>query len=287
MSQFEPVRFVDVQSRRPVLARAAGDGADAHHPQPACAARQARHPGIADAAQPAAAAALPAQPPQFHRAGVLGFRRRQVDRGGVLRAVASARRRYRGQDRGDRRRSRKGAGAGRLSQLLVSAARAGKPLDQPSRQPRALQSRPSASRAASPISWRPAGAACSTSWSAMSTTSAQTFGPRPDQKRGYCGHQEIELALIKPLPPDRRAQAPRPRQPISSTSAGAQPHYFDQEAAQARRGSRRISGRRATSTTSRTSRCASRRKVVGHAVRAMYMYSAMADLAAELEATTA
>ena len=85
-------------------------------------------------------------------------------------------RRHRGQDRGDHRRSRKGAGAGRLSQLLVSAARAGKPLDQPSRQPRALQSRPSARGRASPISWRPAGAGCSTSSNAMSTMSARHSG---------------------------------------------------------------------------------------------------------------
>ena len=33
--------------------------------------------------------------------------------------------------------------------------------------------------------------------SAMSTTSRATFGPGADQKHGYCGHQEIELALIK------------------------------------------------------------------------------------------
>ncbi len=26
---------------------------------------------------------------------------------------------------------------------------------------------------------------------------ASVFGPGPGQKRGYCGHQEIELALIK------------------------------------------------------------------------------------------
>ena len=34
-------------------------------------------------------------------------------------------------------------------------------------------------------------------------------------------------------------------------------------------------------TTRRTCRCASRRKVVGHAVRAMYLYSGMADIATE------
>ena len=84
------------------------------------------------------------------------------------------------------------------------------------------------------------------------------------------------------LPPDRRAQAARPRQPISSTSAAASRTISTRRPSHAAR-IRRTSGRRATNTTSRTSRCASRSKVVGHAVRAMYMYSAMADLAAELE----
>ena len=60
-----------------------------------------------------------------------------------------------------------------------------------------------------------------------------------------------------PLPPDRRAQAARPRQLFHRPARGA--------AALFRPGSRaiaaripRISGRRATSTTSRTSRCANR-----------------------------
>ena len=60
--------------------------------------------------------------------------------------VAPARRRDRGQDRRDRRRSRQGAVARRLSQLLVQRPRAGKALDQSARQPRTLQRRPSARR---------------------------------------------------------------------------------------------------------------------------------------------
>ena len=79
-------------------------------------------------------------------AGVLGFRRRQMDRGGELRALAPARRRHRGADRRDHRRARQGAAARRLSQLLVHRARARQALDQPSRQPRALLRRPHARR---------------------------------------------------------------------------------------------------------------------------------------------
>ncbi len=37
------------------------------------------------------------------------------------------------------------------------------------------------------------------------------FGTAPGQKRGYCGHQEIELALIKLYARHARQEAPRPR----------------------------------------------------------------------------
>ena len=110
----------------------------------------------------------------------------------------------------------------------------------------------------------------------------QPSAPSPGQKRGYCGHQEIELALIKLY----RLTGERKHLDLAA--------YFINERGRAaalfrRRGdaraarSRRTSGPGATNTTSRTSRCASRTKVVGHAVRAMYMYTAMADLAAELD----
>ena len=52
----------------------------------------------------------------------------------------------RGADRRDRRRSRQGAGARRLSELLVSRPRARQALDQPPRQSRALLRRPHARR---------------------------------------------------------------------------------------------------------------------------------------------
>ena len=146
MSQFTPVRFVDVQIEGDVLARAARNRADPHHPEPACPARRPRHPRLPDAPRPAAAAALPAQRARLHGAGLLGLRRRQVDRGRVLRPVAPPRRRHRGEDRGDRRRPRTRPGPGRLPQLLVSRPRARQALDQPPRQPRALQPRPPAGR---------------------------------------------------------------------------------------------------------------------------------------------
>ena len=109
---------------------------------------------------------------------------------------------------------------------------------------------------------------------------ATVFGPSEGQKRGYCGHQEIELALIKlyGLTGDRR------RLDLATyfiNERGAAPHYFDIEA--------RARGEDPSDFWAKTYEYNQSHKpvrlqdkVVGHAVRAMYMYAAMADLAAEL-----
>ena len=109
----------------------------------------------------------------------------------------------------------------------------------------------------------------------------QTFGPGPEQKRGYCGHQEIELALIRLY----RLTGERKHLDLASyfiDERGRLPHYFDQEAIA--RGEK-PSDYWARSYEYNQSHLPVReqRKVVGHAVRAMYMYSAMADLALELQ----
>ena len=84
-----------------------------------------------------------------------------------------------------------------------------------------------------------------------------TFGPGPGQKRGYCGHQEIELALIKLY----RLTGERKHLDLAAyfiNERGTPAALFRSGGAGARRATRRNSGPRATSTTSRTSRCASR-----------------------------
>ena len=110
---------------------------------------------------------------------------------------------------------------------------------------------------------------------------ATMFGPAPGQKRGYCGHQEIELALIKlyAVTHDKKHLDlaayfidERGRQP---------PHYFDVEAA-ARGADPAKYWFRSYEYNQSHQPVREQEKVVGHAVRAMYMYSAMADLAAEL-----
>jgi DUF1680 family protein len=108
-----------------------------------------------------------------------------------------------------------------------------------------------------------------------------TFGPGVNQKHGYCGHQEIELALVRLY----RLTGERKHLELASyfiDQRGRQPHYFDEEA---RRRGEDPKDFWAKSYEYNQSHKPVREqtKVVGHAVRAMYMYSAMADLAAELQ----
>ena len=106
------------------------------------------------------------------------------------------------------------------------------------------------------------------------------FGSGPGQKRGYCGHQEIELALMKLY------HLTKERKHLDLAlyfinERGAQPHYFDLEAIS--RGDDPASYWFKNHEYSQSHiPVRAQTKVVGHAVRAMYMYTAMADLAAEL-----
>jgi DUF1680 family protein len=107
----------------------------------------------------------------------------------------------------------------------------------------------------------------------------RTFGRGQDQRRGYCGHEEIELALVKL---GRFTGEPRytglARYFIDER--GRQPHYFDIEARA--RGSDPATWYHRTYEYNQSHvPVREQDKVVGHAVRAMYLYSAMADLAAE------
>jgi len=109
---------------------------------------------------------------------------------------------------------------------------------------------------------------------------AAMFGPGKGQRRGYCGHQEIELALIKLY----HALGRREHLDLALyfiNERGREPHYFDIEA--------RARGEEPGAYWAKTYEynqshipVRQQTKVVGHAVRAMYMYAAMADLAAEL-----
>jgi DUF1680 family protein len=109
---------------------------------------------------------------------------------------------------------------------------------------------------------------------------ATTFGRWEGQKRGYCGHQEIELALIKlyHLTGDRKHLN---LAAYFIDERGRSPHYFDIEA-EARGDDPKKFWAKTYEYNQSHKPVREQDKVVGHAVRAMYMYSAMADLAAEL-----
>jgi DUF1680 family protein len=110
---------------------------------------------------------------------------------------------------------------------------------------------------------------------------AATFGRGPGQKRGYDGHQEIELALVKLY----RLTGDRRRLDLAAyfiDERGRQPHYFTQEAIA--RGEDPAAFWAGTYEYNQSHLpVREQTKMVGHAVRAMYMASAMADLALELD----
>ncbi len=108
---------------------------------------------------------------------------------------------------------------------------------------------------------------------------AAAFGAAPGQKRGYCGHEEIELALVKLY----RVTNDKNHLELARyfiDERGRQPHYFDLEA----RARNEAPGTYAFKTYEYSQSHLPVRqqdKVVGHAVRAMYLYSGMADIAGE------
>lgn len=107
---------------------------------------------------------------------------------------------------------------------------------------------------------------------------AATFGPRRGQKRGYPGHQEIELALVKL----HQATGNGKYLDLAGffiNERGRKPHYFEIEARA--RGGVDAARRHGTHLYDQSHVPVREQKtVVGHAVRAMYLYCGMADVAA-------
>ncbi len=108
---------------------------------------------------------------------------------------------------------------------------------------------------------------------------AATFGPGPGQKRGYCGHEEIELALVRLYHvTGERKHLELARYFIDER--GRQPHYYDAEA-RARGADPAAYHFKSYEYNQAHVPVREQDKVVGHAVRAMYLYCGMADIAAE------
>ena len=109
---------------------------------------------------------------------------------------------------------------------------------------------------------------------------AATFGRGPGQKRGYPGHQELELALVKLY----RLTGDRRRLDLAAyfiDERGRQPHYFTAEAL-ARGDDPADYWAKTYEYNQSHIPVREQTKMVGHAVRGMYMACAMADLAFEL-----
>lgn len=111
------------------------------------------------------------------------------------------------------------------------------------------------------------------------------FGPQPGKKLGYGGHPEIELALVrlyhetgnrrylelsKYFVEERGQQGP------------GKPHYYDLEARQRGEDPAAFWAKNYEYCQAEEP-IRDQKKVVGHAVRAMYLLSAVADLAGEYE----
>ncbi len=109
---------------------------------------------------------------------------------------------------------------------------------------------------------------------------ANVFGTGSGQLRGYPGHQEVEVGLVKLY----EATGERRYLDLADyflSERGKQPHYFEMERKQ--NGFHDLFGEPVLylSTYAQThARPVEQTNAVGHAVRALYMYSAMADLAA-------
>jgi DUF1680 family protein len=112
---------------------------------------------------------------------------------------------------------------------------------------------------------------------------AATFGPNPGQMRGYDGHPEIELALVRLY----RATGERRYLDLAKffvDERGREPHFFKTERAQPPRPDVHRFG---WFQNDDYSGCQAHRPVreqkdaVGHAVRALYLYAGMADVAVE------
>ncbi len=104
------------------------------------------------------------------------------------------------------------------------------------------------------------------------------FGREPGKKRGYPGHEEIELALIRLARVTQESRYLRLARYFID-ERGQSPHYFHTEAASRGDTETSIHSRHAYSQAHMPVR--DQKHAEGHSVRAMYLYAAMADLAVE------
>jgi DUF1680 family protein len=107
----------------------------------------------------------------------------------------------------------------------------------------------------------------------------KVFGHGEGLLRGYCGHEEIELALVK-LSRVTGEQKYLDLAKYFIDERGTEPNYFTQEAIRDGRDPKNFI-QKTYEYNQAHQPVRDQTKVVGHAVRAMYLYSGMADIATE------
>jgi DUF1680 family protein len=107
----------------------------------------------------------------------------------------------------------------------------------------------------------------------------KVFGHGEGQLRGYCGHEEIELALVK-LSRVTGEQKYLDLAKYFIDERGTEPNYFTEEALRDGRDPKKFI-QKTYEYNQAHEPVRDQKKVVGHAVRAMYLYSGMADIATE------
>ncbi|MFZ4453186.1 glycoside hydrolase family 127 protein [Salibacterium aidingense] len=104
---------------------------------------------------------------------------------------------------------------------------------------------------------------------------AEVFGPEKEKRRGYPGHPEIELALLKLYKTTENKKYLNLCK-FFVNERGREPHYFEWEAEE-----REEKKRKEHSYSQSHLPIREQTSIEGHAVRAVYLYSAAAELAAE------
>lgn len=111
----------------------------------------------------------------------------------------------------------------------------------------------------------------------------EIFGPEPGQCKGYPGHEIAEMALVRLFEEDNQGKYLKLAK-FFLDQRGTEPHYFDEE--EKERAAH--DGQPYKNTTNNAYHQAQQpvreqSEATGHAVRAMYLYSGMADVAREYE----
>lgn len=111
----------------------------------------------------------------------------------------------------------------------------------------------------------------------------QVFGPEPGQCKGYPGHEIAEMALVRLFEEDNQGKYLHLAK-FFLDQRGTQPYYFEQEEEE-RAAHDGQPYRKTTDNSYHQAHLPVREQseAVGHAVRAMYLYSGMADVARQCE----